>query len=251
MGSGLRAGDIVEFKLYGSMIKAILFHEADYEGDYPMACDDDDWHYSSLLKDGYTLIGHTDILDGLNQGNSSKAVRLAMDYFAAGSEQWAVGDVVEFDAAFGRKRTCQGIVYNGRNCLHVANTYHGDCITQTKLIDSQITNMKKIGHVDVSASADFRDVKIIAKAYFKRPYLERQAQWVKDNKVAVGTPVKVQRHFERNADGARCMSSEPEWKAAMIGNTYKVRSIEADYIVLDAGERGQYPQFPYTVLEVK
>ena len=75
-------------------------------------------------------------------------------------------------------------------------------------------------------------------------YAERQAQWVKENNVKVGTKVRVTRTFTEDEDGSFCWEHDD-----LVGKTGIIRNITVINLGIDMSD-GSFRAIPYFALEV-
>jgi hypothetical protein len=95
-------------------------------------------------------------------------------------------------------------------------------------------------------SVPYYAMEVIKETAKEPTYAERQAQWVKDNNVRVGTKVRCTRGFGSNEDGSLCCSHRDA-----EGNEGVVHEIEARILWIKVGDvGGGIWACPYTVLEV-
>ena len=77
-------------------------------------------------------------------------------------------------------------------------------------------------------------------------YAERQAQWVKENNVKVGTKVRVTRTFTENEDGSRCWEYDDLVGMSGVVGEYGIASHNLGVDMSD----GSFRAVPYFALEV-
>lgn len=83
-------------------------------------------------------------------------------------------------------------------------------------------------------------------------YAERQAEWLKENNVKIGTKVRVTRGFKSNESGSSCGfgTNEEESKANIIGQIGKVIDLTIkNSIALEFNNKEEWC-VPFTVLEI-
>lgn len=80
-------------------------------------------------------------------------------------------------------------------------------------------------------------------------YAERQAQWVMQKKVEIGTKVRITRNFTSNEDGSDCVNgTENVHKKGIVGKVGQVETVSNDCVVVNVPS-GRW-LCPFTVLEV-
>ena len=156
-----------------------------------------------------------------------------------------VGDVVEFEY---RGTTCKGLIYLDSDFSIMPELENGYwCSSGASFHEAE--NLLKVGHTDTipEGRLEFYEAWDIAKAYFDdRPYAERQAEWVADNNIKVGSMVKVVRAFKdyENGFGAVYGSAKLD-----LGKTLTVSLLESYDETLSMIKLDSCNCHPYFVLE--
>ena len=169
--------------------------------------------------------------------------KVQVEIFRHADYKPAAGDVVSFE-------------YGGKTFIGIIGTITGNACIWFKRperskayrigISSRVC-LRKIDKVDLMG----KNGNEAAKAYFAEPksYTERQAAWVKENDVKVGSKVKVVRKFGKDDGyGATGWDYRPD-KAAMQGGVFEVKSFLGKLVNLWTENKNDWWSFPYFALE--